>query len=490
MPSKNMLPKGHRHRSVRAEYVATRGTDPLTSPIIPTVDVDLYARAQSEALTTAHSGQGTHAIVVPTQAAGLRIDQYLAQAIPDISRSRVQLLIDQGQIHLNGSVAKAKHKVTPGETIVITGSPRPAPLNASPEDIPLDIIFEDEFLAIVNKPAGMMVHAGAAAPNTDSTPDPHDDDLASQPKSPEAEGEELSSRSKRGAMNRPASSASSTRSDPRSSGTLVNALLHHFNSDLSGVGGDLRPGIVHRLDKQTSGVLIVAKDDITHRKLGEMFQAREVHKTYLALVHGHIARRGGASTDDTTVSLPIGRDVLRRTRMTTRRSSDSAGVRSAISHIHVLDRLSTPHGPFTLVEVTIETGRTHQIRVHLQALGHPVVGDSLYGAPRLIRPVALESQPERTEDEINEAWHPEGREAPAAHLPQSFVRRSKNASPPEISAPTLSLLRNFLHAQRLRFTHPRTGDLLTAEAPLPPELGRFLAALRADPAIAPIESGA
>ncbi len=450
MPSKNMLPKGHRHRSVRAEYVATRGTEPAAAAIIPTVDIDLHHRALSH---TEPGLPAIHTILAPTEAAGLRLDQYLAQAIPDISRSRVQLLIDNGQVHVNGAPARPKHKLTPGETIILTGSPRPAPLNAVPEDISLDIVFEDEFLAIVNKPAGMMVHAGAAAPAlaSDSVSDP--DDLASQPDSPHAKiglASRPESPQREDAAEEPASLASKMRHDPRSSGTLVNALLHHFNHNLSAVGGDLRPGIVHRLDKQTSGLLIVAKDDITHRKLGDMFSVRTVHKTYIALVHGHIPRRGGATSDDATVTLPIGRDIVRRTRMTTRRSLGSAGVRFAISHIHVVDRLSTPHGPFTLIQVTIETGRTHQIRVHLQALGHPVVGDHLYGAPHQIRP-----------------------------LPKP------GASPVPSS---LSLPRNFLHATRLVLTHPRTGKPLSAEAPLPPELTRFLAALEADPKPAPIES--
>lgn len=471
MPSKNMLPKGHRHRSVRAEYVATRGIEPATAPLIPTVDIDLYDRPQTHAplgpqLAT-QPGPATHTIFTPPEAAGLRLDQYLAQAIPDISRSRVQLLIDNGQVHVNGTPAKPKHKLTPGETIIITGGPRPAPLNATPEDIPLDIIFEDEFLAIVNKPAGMMVHAGAAAPTLDPNPDPAsdpDDDLS--PPLPSTQSEDTADERIPSAAHKPASTpATSPRHDPRSSGTLVNALLHHFNHNLSEVGGDLRPGIVHRLDKQTSGLLIVAKDDITHRKLGEMFSGRTVNKTYIALVHGHIPRRGGATTDDTTVTLPIGRDIVRRTRMTTRRSLGSAGVRSAASHVHVLDRLSTPHGAFTLVEVTIETGRTHQIRVHLQSLGHPVVGDNLYGAPHQIRPST---------------------NAVALSLQGTL---QKLASRPT-TQPTLSLARNFLHAARLALTHPRTGKPLFVEAPLPPELTRFLAALQADPEGAPIESTA
>jgi 23S rRNA pseudouridine1911/1915/1917 synthase len=198
-------------------------------------------------------------------------------------------------------------------------------------------------------------------------------------------------------------------------------LLFHFNK-LSDVGGDLRPGIVHRLDKQTSGLILVAKDDSTHRKLGEMFSQRQVAKTYLALLHGHLKK------DETTVTLPIARDLIRRTRMTTRRADG----RTAVSHFHVLERLTTPYGPFTLVEVRIETGRTHQIRVHAQSLGHPVVGDALYGAPHLI---------------------------------------------PNL-APEVQLDRNFLHAANLSFTHPQTNKQLDIDAPLPVELISFLRAVR------------
>jgi 23S rRNA pseudouridine1911/1915/1917 synthase len=376
MPSKNMIPKGQRHHSVRAQYVATRGVEPQPEPPIPVFD---FEDAEDE--------DGIRHFTADPAAQGKRLDQYLAQAIPDISRARVQLLIDAGQVRVNGVAAKPKMKLSGGEPIEIEGAPVPPPLHAIPEDIPLDLLFEDRHLAIVNKPAGMMVHAGAG-----------------------------------------------TTDDARNRGTLVNAILFHLNQ-LSEVAGDQRPGIVHRLDKQTSGAIVVAKDDSTHRKLGEMFQGRQVHKTYVALVHGHLPK------DQTTVDLPIARDLVRRTRMTTRRADG----RQARSHIQVLERLSTPYGPFTLVEVKIETGRTHQIRVHMQSLGHPVVGDTLYGAPHLIR-------------------------TPGPH--------PGTAGPDETA---LSLDRNFLHAAHLAFTHPQTGKPVDAHAPLPEELRHFLAALRALP---------
>jgi 23S rRNA pseudouridine1911/1915/1917 synthase len=366
MPSKNMLPKGQRHRSVRAQYVATRGVEPELPPIVPVLEFEDDADDAT-----------VRSFAADPAAAGLRLDQYLAQALPEISRARVQLLIDAGHVRVDGAIPKAKDKLKGGETIEIEGQPQPEPLQAEPEDIPLDLLYEDKHLAVINKPAGMMVHAGAGATE-----------------------------------------------DERHRGTLVNALLFHFQK-LSDVGGALRPGIVHRLDKQTSGAIVVAKDDVTHRKLGEMFAAREVHKTYLALAHGHIAK------DDITVTLPIARDLVRRIRMTTRRADG----RSAVSHVHVLERLTTPYGLFTLVEVKIETGRTHQIRVHLQALGHPVVGDFLYGAPHVLR-------------------------------------RSDGAEG------QLELERNFLHAARLEFTHPRTGVEISLEAPLASELVAFLEHLR------------
>jgi 23S rRNA pseudouridine1911/1915/1917 synthase len=382
-----MLPKGHRRRSVRAEYRATRGVEAEPEAAVPVLDFEEDTEVED----------GVRTFVADVAAAGMRLDAYLAQAIPEISRARVQLLIEAGQVRVNGEAAKAKQRLHGGEAIEIEGEPRPEPLHATPEDIALDILYEDRWLAVVNKPAGMMVHAGAG------------------------QGD-----------------------DARNRGTLVNALLFHMAKQaagpsgapgLSGVGGELRPGIVHRLDKQTSGAIVVAKDDVTHRKLGEMFATRRIAKTYLALGHGRIEK------DDMTVNLPIARDLVRRTRMTTRRADG----RSAVSHVHVVERLATPFGPFTLVEVRIETGRTHQIRVHMQALGHPVVGDTLYGAPRAIVPA---------------------------------VRIGATARPMEGS---IGLERNFLHAAHLEFTHPQTGKAVAVDAALPAELEEFLALLRTEP---------
>ena len=209
MPSRNMLPKGQRHHSVRAQYVATRGVEPELPPIIPTLEFDSDDDADESTIRTFQAAR---------EASGLRLDQYLSQALPDISRARVQLLIDAGQVRVDGAIPRSKDKLKGGETIEMEGQPNPEPLHATPEDIPLHLLYEDQYLAVVDKPAGMMVHAGAGS----------------------SEGD-------------------------RNRGTLVNALLFHFQK-LSGVGGSLRPGIVHRLDKQTSGAIVVAKDDVTHRK--------------------------------------------------------------------------------------------------------------------------------------------------------------------------------------------------------------------------------
>jgi 23S rRNA pseudouridine1911/1915/1917 synthase len=381
-----MLPKGRRRHSVRAQYRATRGVEVANTVAVPMLDIDEDTEVED----------GVRTFVADAAALGMRLDAYLAQAIPEISRARVQLLIEAGQVRVDGAAVKAKHKLHGGERIEIEGEPQPEPLHATAEDIPLGLLYEDEFLAVVNKPAGMMVHAGAG--NTD---------------------------------------------DARNRGTLVNALLHHMaklSGSLSGIGGQLRPGIVHRLDKQTSGAIVVAKDDVTHRKLSEMFAARRVAKTYIALVHGSIAK------DLLTINLPVARDLVRRTRMTTRRADG----RGAVSHLSVIERLATRYGAFTLVEVRIETGRTHQIRVHMQSLGHPVVGDTLYGAPHSIAIVAGAAGPK------------EGPQSPTGG--------------------GLNLERNFLHAAHLEFTHPRTGNAVVIDAPIPEELTEFLERLRAEQA--------
>ena len=377
MPSKNMLRKGERRRSVRAEYRATRGVEAEPAVVVPMLDLDEDTELED----------GVRTFAADAAAAGMRLDAYLAQAIPEISRARVQMLIEAGQVRVDGAAAKTKQKMRGGEAIEIEGEPHPAPLHAVPEEIPLEILYEDKFLAVVNKRAGMMVHAGAGATG-----------------------------------------------DARNRGTLVNALLHHM-AKLSDVGGELRPGIVHRLDKQTSGAIVVAKDDATHRKLGEMFSMRRVAKRYIALLHGTLKQ------DAVTVNLPIARDLVRRTRMTTRRADG----RNAVSHFTVVERLATRYGAFTLVEARIETGRTHQIRVHAQSLGHPVVGDTLYGAPRAIQ---------------------------LAVSKDSVARRTEEAS--------VGLERNFLHAAHLEFAHPRAGKMVAVDAPLPRELEAFLALLRTE----------
>src|SRR5580704_17222958 len=263
------------------------------------------------------------------EAAGQRLDQYLATQLSEVShaevsRARVQHLIEKGEVLVNQRAAKASLRLKGEEQITVTGPPQAPPLGAIPEEIALDIVYEDDDLAIVNKSAGMMVHAGSGATE-----------------------------------------------DARNRGTLVNALLHHFKK-LSSTSGPLRPGIVHRLDRETSGLIVVAKNDEAHRKLAAQFARREAKKTYIALVHGLVNK------DEGTISASISRDRVRRIRMTTR----GAGGRDAISHYRVLRRLDTAFGKFTLAEVKIDTGRTHQIRVHLASLRHPVVGDTLYGAPR------------------------------------------------------------------------------------------------------------
>jgi 23S rRNA pseudouridine1911/1915/1917 synthase len=236
---------------------------------------------------------------VPLMAAGSRLDQWLVSQLPDVSRVRVQQLIEQKKILINGNVPKPSMKLRGGEEIVITGAVELPPLRAFAEDIPLDVVYEDESIAVINKPAGMSVHAGSG------------------------KGE---------AGNR---------------GTMVNALLHRFNR-LSEIGGELRPGIVHRLDKETSGLVLVAKSDLAHRKLAEQFARREVKKTYIALVHGWPKMTKG------TIRAAISRDPVRRARMTTRQGSRSKPGREAITHWQVTRQIEGAYGKFSLLEVKIK----------------------------------------------------------------------------------------------------------------------------------------
>jgi 23S rRNA pseudouridine1911/1915/1917 synthase len=289
--------------------------------------------------------------------AGKRLDQLVREQAPDFSRARIQEWIKAGRVMVNGQRERPSHAVRAGDVIEVEPV-EPPPLNAVAEAIPLSVLYEDSDLVAIDKPAGMVVHAGAGI----------------------------------------------------HSGTLVNALLHRYEA-LSGVGGNMRPGIVHRLDRYTSGVLLVAKNDRAHHALAAQFSSRQVEKIYWALVHGQVRGESGR------IDRPITRDPIRRTRMTARLDHG----RSAWTEYRVLRRFAR----FTLLEARIGTGRTHQIRVHLSSLGHPVAGDALYGAPRNV---------------------------------------------PGMPA----LDRYFLHARRIRFRQPSTGDELTVESPLPPELREWM----------------
>jgi 23S rRNA pseudouridine1911/1915/1917 synthase len=304
---------------------------------------------------------------VPAGAAGQRLDRFLTEHFPALSRTRLTTLIREGHVRVAGAAAKPARRVAAGELVEVEITP-PAPLGAQPVDLPLEILYEDEDVVVVNKPAGLVVHPGAGTRKTDPT--------------------------------------------------LAGALVHRYGA-LSGEGGAARPGIVHRLDKGTSGVLVAARNDAAHHSLAAQFAARTVEKTYLALVHGKLKEASGS------IRLAVARDLRRRTRMTTRRAAASG--RAAHTDWRALATL----GNFTLLEVGLRTGRTHQIRVHFSALRHPIVGDALYGAPKLV------------------------------------------------SAGGAVLIRPFLHAARLVFVHPRSGRRIETRAPLPADLREFLAALAA-----------
>ena len=296
-----------------------------------------------------------------------RLDRFLSEAFPEQSRSQIQRWIDDQQVLLDGKPAKAGYKLRGKEQIEVS-LPEAKPSVLVPEAIPLEIVYEDADLAVIDKPAGMVIHIGAGVHQ----------------------------------------------------GTLVNALLHHFQS-LSQSGGTDRPGIVHRLDKQTSGLLVVARNDFSHANLARQFQSRTVTKRYLALVHGRIKKPAGE------IQSAIGRDRVNRLRMSTR----AAHAREAHTLYEVMETLRR----FSLLQLTIKTGRTHQIRVHLSSIKHPVVGDTLYGAPARIQ----------------------------------FSGRKQPLPAPE---------RNFLHAAFLQFLHPRTLETMSFSSDLPADLRLLLDQIR------------
>jgi len=313
-------------------------------------------------------------ITVPSVDPPRRVDLYLSEALPRFTRSKIQELIKTGDVRLNDLPTKASIKVKPGDTLTVYPRER-MPSRAVPEEIPLDILYDDDSLIIINKPAGMVVHEGAG----------------------------------------------------RTGGTLVNALLYHFGT-LSHRGNLQRPGIVHRLDKDTSGVMVAAKNDMSHHHLAQQFKAHSIKRRYRALVWGTLKENEG------TVDLPIGRHSSDRKKMSVRTS----GGRRAVTHYKVIKQYDS----FSLLELALETGRTHQIRVHLSHLHHPVVGDQTYG---------------------------------------------RKSIPPHLPKPLLDGLKRFkrqaLHAALLGFTHPLTKRYMEFTAPLPADMEQLIALVEQVPAL-------
>ena len=290
-----------------------------------------------------------------SEASGQRVDLFLAQSLPELTRSAVQRLLEQGLVTCNGSPVKKNAKTTAGDVYEVT-LPDVKPAELTAQNIPLDIVYEDGDVLVVNKPKGLVVHPAAG----------HED------------------------------------------GTLVNALLYHCGDSLSGINGEQRPGIVHRIDMDTSGLLIVAKNDFAHQRLSAQLQDHTLRRTYECIV------RGGFREDSGTVNAPIGRHPTDRKRMAVTEKNS----RAAVTHWEVIAR----YGAYTHLRCRLETGRTHQIRVHMAYLGHPIAGDPLYG----------------------------------------------------VKKPELGLTSQCLHARELTFVHPRTGEEMTFTCDLPQEFQHAL----------------
>jgi 23S rRNA pseudouridine1911/1915/1917 synthase len=307
--------------------------------------------------------------------AGTRLDLYLASVCSDLSRSRIQKLIAEGAVRIAGSPARRSHAVRAGEDVEID-VPEPKPVAIEAEDIPLSVLFEDEHLLAIDKPAGLVVHP----------------------------------------------------SPGHGSGTLVNALLHHVR-DLSGIGGEARPGIVHRLDRDTSGVLLVAKSDLAHASLSRQMKKRSTRKEYLALVAGIPKVRKGE------VALAIGRDPRDRKKMKAFRPTEGFSAAREARTLYEIEREWFALG-LTLLRCRLVTGRTHQIRVHLASAGLPIVGDPVYGRPRF--------------DRI--------RDADLKKRLQEFPRQA-------------------LHAERIAFRHPATNEPMEIVSPVPPDIRELIASI-------------
>lgn len=313
-------------------------------------------------------------LLFPCDSPAQRLDAFLAEALPGISRAQIKKLIETQQVTCDGVATKAGFKLKGGETIEVL-LPPPAPGTALAEAIPLDILYEDQDLIVINKAAGMVVHPAAG----------------------------------------------------HSHGTLVNALLHHCD-DLAGIGGALRPGIVHRIDKDTSGVLVVTKNDQAHQHLAAQFHQHSIKRVYLALIHGHLPGSKG------TIDQPLGRHPVQRKKFSTKARSS----KKAVTHWSLIDNFSQVK--LSLIRLQLETGRTHQIRVHLSEAGHPLVGDPLYGRRAELN--SIKDQQLRT-----------------------LIRQLPGQA---------------LHAQTLGFIHPRTDEYLEFSSDIPTPLRHIIAYLQQD----------